>query len=1044
MSVPPIITRIFTVVEQLLTANVDSNYLYQQIGDVRGLISERRFKNALEVLRTLEDELTDIDAYKLLEHLLLRVVEVQEKVHEEKVHEEKIPETSVPETTVPETTVPETTIVKEGTVYRVTLTNINSIHRKHKKMRKTYKLLDEGPKIWSLLNIGTVYYTFDTKGSIDSVGSNVAIEDVELKQVVMAPVPEPEELLDGMLIQVKWKGYPVMTQMYRNVVYAESPVVFVTYNTKTPIITTPFDPDDPGEDWSYPTYLNLTSEARIEVLDCGQYLTETKPLLPDKGAQVNVCVAALSSGEMRVLLPDEFSNGDKSRSFDAVAIEAEILRTDYVECKVTKVGRTTCTLERYGEVPLGCILGVWRPVDKGDRYKEPEHTPHLWNCEWVKNKKKFVLDVYYTEVRLSSTGSYDTWVKDNIEEEDDDALEQFEEYDYGGVTYICEGESKTTEDDIVYKLTNKKLGKTIFKTAQQIQDQVEAKFELFDAHLKNYVLYDNKLWKIVEFEGSDRTYTLQREEETTIAQERDIAPEPILQYEVGQLVGYKYEFCKIFEVELVYELTRLDQKQDPRTPEANLDETYRNVTEVALDEWCMYKKKVVRLKLSEEGLPVRELKSDKKGVMISHVKIFDTPKAKRPKTVKESLVAFQADINSMFIHEKWNGLISKNARVNVELKNGKMREGIVVGWRESKKADHATSDSYRIRFDDGIEHWYQYQKIEVLSESSETKVTEESGWSEESSSESESDSDSDSDSVVDDEFDDKFVWVQEPQPLGFAGEQVRYDDGFESDDEDDGKKVWSIVKDVSAEDLGQKKLNTEQLNMFVIGDGSEQKTVYLDDLTKVIVELDGIALLDGEVFKAEVLESGNYKVASCWRTLQLVVPPMCLIHYVPVPGVGNPVYLLEDDTYQKRIVKSTQKGMYQLDTGENVNRTQLDPYVEPFKIDDTVHLKGSCYEIYKVTKTQGRKVDLESTWDTSKKIMGVDMSNARHSSDEYEKGDFVRIKATGNVMKVSKSVNNRVSVDGISGITFSPSELAPAADPSTQISDMEDSSDEDN
>jgi len=1040
MSVPPIITKIFNVVDQLLTANV--GYPHQQIGDVRGLISERRFKNALEVLRTLEDELTDTDAYKSLEQLLLRVVGVQEKVQEEKVQEEKVPETPVP-TPMP-TPMPTPTIIKEGTVYRVTLTNKNSIHRKQKKMRKTYKMLDGGPQTWSLLNIGIVYYTFDTKGSIDSDGSNVAIEDVELKQVVMDPVPEPQELLDGMLIQVKWKGYPLMTQVYRNVLYAESPVVFVTYPTKTPIVTTPFDPD--ADHWSFPKYLNLTSEARIEVLDCGQYMEETKPLIPDKGSRVNVCVAVLNSGETRVLLPDEFSNGEKFRLFDAVALEVEIRRTEYVECKVTKVGKTTCTLERYGEVPLGCILGVWRPVDKGDRYKEPDHTPHLWNCEWVKNKEKFVLDVYYTEIRLPSTGSDDAWVKDATEEEDDDALEQFEEYDYDGVTYICEGkatgEQKTEE--IFYKLTNKKLEKTIYKTAQQIHDQVEAKFELFDARLKNYVLYDNRLWKIIEFNGSNRTYTLQREEETTITQEEDIAPEPILQYEIGQLVGYGYEFCTISDVELVYELTRLDQTQDPQSPEAILDETYENVTEVALDEWCMYKKKVVRLKLSDDGKPVREPKPNKKGVMISHVKIFDTAKAKRPKTVKESLVTFQADINTMFIHEKWNGEISENARVNVELKNGEMREGIVVGWRASKNGKL----SYRIRFADGLEQWHQYQKIEVLSgEPDQVHSESEDNYSSPSSSESssESESESDSDSVVDDEFDENFVWVQEPQPLGFAGEQVRYDDGFESDDEDTVNKVWSIVKDVSAEDLGQKKLDTEQLNMFVIGDGSGEKMVYLDDLTKVIAELEGVVLLDGEVFQANLLDSGQYKVSSCWRTFEVVVPSMCLTHYVPVPGVGAAVYLLEDATYKKRLVKSTQKGMYQLDTGENVNRTKIDPYVEPFKTGDTVHLKGWSDEIYKVTKTQGRKVDLESTWNSSKKFLGVDMSNVRrHSSDEYEKGDFVRVNSTGQVMKVTKSVNNRVSVDGINGQTFSPSELTPAADPSSQKSDMEDSSDDDN
>ena len=142
-------------------------------------------------------------------------------------------------------------------------------------------------------------------------------------------------------------------------------------------------------------------------------------------------------------------------------------------------------------------------------------------------------------------------------------------------------------------------------------------------------------------------------------------------------------------------------------------------------------------------------------------------------------------------------------------------------------------------------------------------------------------------------------------------------------------------------------------------------------------------------------------------------------------------------TYKKHTVQSTEDGLYQLKSGSTVNRTQIDVYVEPFKKTDLVHLKGSCYEVFKVYKTKGRKVGLESTWDVSKKIE-VDMSNVSYSTEEYDNGDFVTVE--GEVHKVSKSVNNRVSLFGIKKRTFSPSELKPSEDPSKkESSDMEDS-----
>lgn len=1069
MSTPSIIERITDAIEELISAYEDDEYVHQKLMEIHALFDERFFSNALDMLQDLKEQITptDPELYTLLENDISRVVKAKNKVkhdkqvalgqqldviapslkEEPKKIEEPEPKkrkkTKKPVTkAVMDTFRPDQ--LKVGRKYRVILVNKDSVHRKEKKMKKPYKMLDDGPQIWTLQNIGAVYYTFDTKGDIEVTGSNVAVEDVTLEEVVLKPVPDPPELLDGMLIQVKWDGYPVLTQMYRNVVYAESPIVFVTYNTRTPIGNQPFNPTDPDEQWNYPEYIDLNNVTEIEFLDCGQYADEIKLLKPVKGSKVNVCVAKLNTGEVRVLIPDELSNGDLSRSFDKVAVQEHVESTDFIECRVIKVGKTACTLEKYGEVPLGCILGVWREADVGETFESASEgstegvTPHLWNCEWKKNKTRFVLDLYYTEIRLPSVSEIETWDAPSDDEEDDDALEEGETYDYSGIEYVCKGEAggEQKTDETVYKLFNKKLNETIYKTAQEIHDQIAPKFDLFDKRTQIYVLFAKTLWKVVRFNTHDRIYILESDDgETTRAHEKDIMPKPVLSYEIGQLVGYNYEFCKVSEVEVMYTLELLDQSVvDIRSTEADLGNYVTDITELELDEWCMYKNKIVRLKL-ENGRSVIEEKPDKKGKMIKHVKIFQSPKKKRPTTVKKSLVTFQPDIATTFVQERWNGIITKNTRVNVELKDNTMKKGVVVGWRESDKAEHATSDKYEIRFDDGSVKWYGLQKIEVVTEAVEDveeqpldayNISSDSA----SSSESDSDSDSDHEISVDDEFEGKLVQVGQVAPLGLRGERVR--DG-------DDEKIWTIVRDVTADDLNVKKLKGDQLDLYIIEQNTEQEMMHREDLIKVIEQLEGVELMKGEVFQAG-LDGNLYKLTSCWRDFQITVPSMCLVFYEPDIVTGKPVYLLADETYTKHIVMSTEGGLYELNGGLTVNRAEIDVYVEPFKTTDTVHLKGSCYEVFKVTKVKGRTVDLESTWNPATKFEGVDMSNVSRSSEEYEPKDFVKVKATNQIEKVEKSKNNRVSLVGIKDRTFGPSELSPSDDPSNkESSDLEDS-----
>ena len=1062
MSTPSIITRITDAIEELISAYEDDDYVHQKLVEIHYQSSQLSlFSDALAMLQDLKEQITptDYELYTLLVKDISRVIKAKNKVkhdkqvalgqqldviapslkEEQKKGEE--PEPKKRKKTKKPVLVMDTfrpAQLKVGRKYRVILVNKDSVHRKEKKMKKPYKMLDDGPQIWTLQNIGAVYYTFDTKGDIEVTGSNVAVEDVTLEEVVLKPVPDPPELLDGMLIQVKWDGYPVLTQMYRNVVYAESPIVFVTYNTRTPIGNEPFNPTDPDEQWNYPEYIDLNNVTEIEVLDCGQYADEIKPLKPAKGSKVNVCVAKLNTGEMRVLVPDELSNEDLSRSFDTVAAQEKIISTDFVECRVIKVGKTTCTLEKYGEVPLGCILGVWREVDVTVAFeREQGVVPHLWTCEWKKNKTRFVLDLYYTEIRLPSVSEIETWVGTG-DEEDDDALEEGETYDYSGIEYVCKGEAEGEQktDETVYKLFNKKLNETIYKTAQEIHDQIAPKFDLFDKHTQIYVLFAKTLWKVMRFNTHDRTYILENDDgettETTRAHEKDIMPKPVLSYEIGQLVGYKYEFCKVSEVEVTYTLELLDQTYpDIRSTEAGLGNYVTGITELELDEWCMYKNKIVRLKL-ENGKSVIEEKPDKKGNMIKHVKIFQSPKKKRPTTVKKSLVTFQPDIATTFVQERWNGIITKNTRVNVELKDNTMKKGVVVGWRESDKAEHATSDKYEIRFDDGSVKWYGFQKIEVVTEAVEVEeqLQDEYNVPSDSASSSESDSDSDHEISMEDEFEGKLVQVGQVAPLGLRGERVR--DG-------DDEKIWTIVRDVTADDLNVKKLKGDQLDLYIIEQNTEQEMMHREDLIKVIDQLEGVELMKGEVFQAE-LDGNLYKLTSCWRDFQITVPSMCLVFYEPDIVTGKPVYLLADETYTKHIVMSTEDGLYELNGGLTVNRAEIDVYVEPFKTTDTVHLKGSCYEVFKVTKVKGRTVDLKSTWNPATKFEGVDMSNVSRSSEEYNKDDFVKVKATNQIEKVEKSKNNRVSLVGIKDRTFGPSELSPSDDPSNkESSDLEDS-----
>ena len=1068
MSTPSIIERITYSMEQLISAYEDDEYVHQKLMEIHRLFIERFFSNAFDMLQDLKKQITptDPELYTLLENDISRVVKAKNKVkHDKQVAlgqqldviapslKEEPKKVEEPEPKKRKKSDPNEVMdtfrpsqLKLGHEYLVTLVNKDSVHRKEKKMKKAYIMLDNGPQIWTLQNMGAVYYTFDTKGSIDSLGSNISIEDVTLEEVVLKPVPDPPELLDGMLIQVKWDGYPLLTQMYRNVVYAESPIVFVTYNTRTPIGNEPFNPTDPDEQWNYPEYIDLNNVTEIEVLDCGQYADEIKPLKPAKGSKVNVCVAKLNTGEVRVLVPDELSNEDLSRSFDTVAAQEKIISTDFVECRVIKVGKTTCTLEKYGEVPLGCILGVWREADVGETFESATEgstdgvTPHLWNCEWKKNKKKFVLDLYYTEIRLPEPKSIEkTWIASlsDDEEQDDDALEEGETYEYGGIEYVCEGEASGEQktDETVYVLKNKRLETTIYKTAQEIYDQVPPKFELFDKHAQQYVLFENKLWKVIDFNGHDRTYILEHDDgETRRAHEKDLVPKPVLSYEVGQLVGHNYEFCKVSDDEVTYTLVHLDQTSDDfRSTEAESDKYSTGITELSLDEWCMYKKKIVRLKL-EDGQSVIEEKPDKKGKTIKYVKIYESSKKKRPTTVKKSLITFQPDIDATFVQEGWQGTLKKSSLVNVEVKKDEMKKGVIIGWRESDKAEHATSDKYEIRFDDGTKGWYRLQKIELISEV--VEAVEESEETDDaynapsdSSSSSDSDSDSDHELTVEDEFDGTFVQIVPVAPLGLSGERVR--DG-------DDEKTWIIVRDVTADDLGVKKLQGDQLDIYVIENGAEKEMMHREDLIKIIDELEGVKLRKGEVFQA-VLNGGSYKLTSCWRDFEISVPSMCLVFYEPDIVSGKFVYLLADETYEKHTVLTTDDGLYKLENGLLVNRTQIDVYIDPFKKSDTVRLKGNCYEVFKVIKVRGRQVDLESTWDSSKKIGSVDMSNVSHSTEEYDGDDFVKVKETGEVHKVSKSVNNRVSLVGIKHRTFSPSEISPSYDPSTkESSDIED------
>jgi len=1054
MSTPSIIERIAYATEELISAYEDDEYVHQKLMEIHALFDERYFSNALDMLQDLKEQITptDPELYTQLENDISRVVKAKNKVkHDKQVAlgqqldviapslkeepekiEEPEPKKRKDTKSVMDTFRPDQ--LQVGRKYCVILVNKDSVHRKEKKMKKTYKMLDDGPQIWTLLDVGAVYYTFDTKGDIEKPVSNVAVEDVSLEEVVLKPVPEPPELLDGMLIQVKWEGYPVLTQMYRNVVYAESPIVFVTYNTRTPIGNEPFNPTDPDEQWNYPKYIDLNNVTEIEVLDCGQYADEIKLLKPVRGSKVNICVAKLNTGEVRVLVPDELSNGDLSRSFDKVAVQEDIVRTDFVECRVIKVRKTACILEKYGEVPLGCILGVWREADVGETFESATEgstegvTPHLWNCEWEKNKTKFVLDLYYTEIRLPVPKT-ETWVGTD-DEEDDAALEEGETYDYSGIEYVCKGEAggEQKTDETVYKLFNKKLNETIFKTAREIHDQIAPKFDLFDKRTQIYVLFAKTLWKVVRFNTHDRTYVLESDDgETTRAHEKDITPKPVLSYEIRQLVGYNYEFCKVSDVEVMYTLELLDQSAvDIGSTDADLDNYVTDITELELDEWCMYKKKIVRLKL-ENGRPVIEEKPDKRGKMIKHVKIFQSPTKKRPTTVKKSLVTFQPDIATTFVQKRWNGIITKNTRVNVELKDNTMKKGVVVGWRESDKAEHATSDKYEIRFDDGSVKWYGLQKIEVVTEAVE-ELTEKPQddyivpSDSASSSESDSDSESDHEISVENEFEGKLVQVGQVVPLGLQGERVR--DG-------DDEKIWTIVRDVTADDLNVKKLQGDQLDLYIIEQNTEQEKMHREDLIKVIEELEGVELMKGEVFQVE-LDGNLYKLTSCWRDFQITVPSMCLVFYEPDIVTGIFVYLLSDESYTKYSVMSTDDGLYQLSGGLTVNRSQIGVYVEPFKKTDTVHLKGSCYEVFKVIAVRGRILDLESTWNPATKFEGVDMSNVFVSTEEYEPKEFVKVKATNQIYKVYKSVNNRVSLVGIKDITFSPSELSPSDDPSNK------------
>ena len=1057
MSTPSIIERITDAIEKLISAYEDDEYVHPKLVEIRTLFDSRRFSNALDMLQELKEQITPTDPglYTLLENDISHVCDEWNNVkHDKQValgqqldviapslkEEEEEPKAKKRKKSDPNEVMDtfRPAQLKIGHEYLVILVNKDSIHRKEKKMKKAYIMLDNGPQIWTLQNMGAVYYTFDTKGSIDSLGSNISIEDVTLEEVVLKPVPDPPELLDGMLIQVKWDGYPVSTQMYRNVVYAESPIVFVTYNTRTPIGNEPFNPTDPDEQWNYPEYIDLNNVTEIEVLDCGQYADEIKPLKPAKGSKVNVCVAKLNTGEMRVLVPDELSNEDLSRSFDTVAAQENIISTDFVECRVIKVRKTTCTLENYGEVPLGCILGVWREVDVTVAFeREQGVVPHLWTCEW-KTKEKFVLNLYYTEIRLPSVSEIETWDAHSDDDSDDDALEEGETYDYSGIEYVCKGEvgGEQKTDETVYELFNKKKNETIYKTAQEIHDQIAPKFELFDKHTPIYVLFAKTLWKVVQFNAHDRTYILESDDgKTTLAHEKDITPEPVLSYEIGQLVGYNYEFCKVSEVEVTYTLELLMGSTEP-----GLGNSVTGITELELDEWCMYKKKIVRLKL-ENGRPVIDEKPDKKGKMIKHVKIFQSPKKKRPITVKKSLVTFQPDIATTFVQERWNGIITKNTRVNVELNDNTMKKGVVVGWRESDKAEHATSDKYEIRFDDGSVKWYGFQKIEVVTEAVEVEeqLQDEYNVPSDSASSSESDSESDSDSEIsmDDEFGGKLVQVDQVAPLGFQGERVR--DG-------DDEKIWTIVRDVTAADLNVEKLKGDELDMYIIEQNTEQETKCKDcpkahrkDLIKVIDQLEGVKLLKGEVFQAK-LDGNLYKLTSFWRDFEITVPPMCLMFYEPDIVTGIFVYLLSDESYTKYSVVSTEGGLYQLSGGLQKNRTEIDVYVEPFKTTDTVHMKGYCYEVFKVIAVRGRKVDLKSTWDQENVKKDVDMSNVSHSSEEYNKDDFVKVKETNRIEKVEKSKNNRVSLVGIKDRTFGPSELSPSDDPSNkESSDLEDS-----
>lgn len=856
----------------------------------------------------------------------------------------------------------DTELVSIGEVYRVTLVNPKSYYNK-----RVFQGLRNGPQEWTLLAKGNVFYTFD----VGKHGTEVWIDDVELELINdVEPVADPPELKDGMLIEMKWEGFPWMLRTYRKSENENDTIEFVTPVTRTGVTNQLFEPA--MDEWRYPEYAILDNIVEIEVLDLGSNVPPTI-LKPQKGSMVHVCVATLTSGETRVLVADILEDVP-FRSYSKLWREIETSET--IECEVIKVKKKSFLTKEFGDLPLSTILGVWRKALVTTKHEDPsEIGESQWNCNWVRNDQKFVLDLYTTQIRAKPVVS-GVSLPPPPEPEPEELLIG-ETYFYHGrqwvvVREVAEAESKV--DEIVFELeevNKEKKSEVIFKTTTEVLDSWHPSYlDQFEeeANMSYNITSGNvtHVWKIISTNYDTRQYVLRAPSgEEVVAYESETEPSPVVvsQFQINQLLGYDYEFYRLVATdETLATLSKCDANTLKELEPAELVE---GVRENKLNEWCMYKGNICRLKM-KDGEPTTV---DKKGVL--NVQLFSSATARRPSTVEKLHIVFNEDIEAEKQPIKWRGTFLQNQRVSVDTKGGRI-QGVIVNHREKDTTKNGGVsqrlglDEYKIQIDgqSKLSAWISIQKIEKIVDGQVVKeltdvTNEPEDMEEDEEAESGSESATSEEESSDDEDDEydfdlgQNVLIIRAPASGRIGQEVRHDEN---------PRIFTIARWMTASDFGETKISTEHRDLILVksnanvdnvaivhlqneakklnnhlnmeqNEGVKKETqstlahlqreienLYnndppfkLSDLFQVIPELDKNNLEDNEVFYVHEQTPGNaqmpgkrYTLKSRWdsqKTLESI-PTVCLEYFTSPFQKGQSCFIKDDPKYTHHRIAS--------------------------------------------------------------------------------------------------------------------------------------------